>query len=77
MAASIEDTIKYRFADRKLLDEATLAAGASVARKDIAGNAKGNKSLALIGDALIRLDVAHRSYTEGVVPGKLRVWLRT
>ena len=70
MAASIENTIKYRFSDRKLLDEATLAAGASVSGKDIAGNAHGNKPLALIGDALIRLDVAHRSYIQGVGTGQ-------
>ncbi|KLU91727.1 hypothetical protein MAPG_10676 [Magnaporthiopsis poae ATCC 64411] len=30
------------------------------------GNANGNKPFALIGDALIRLNVAHRSYTDGV-----------
>ncbi|KAL8396659.1 hypothetical protein RB594_003647 [Gaeumannomyces avenae] len=70
MAAIIENIIKYRFADRKLLKEATLAAGASVSRTDIAGDVNGNESLALIGDALIRLDVAHRSYIEGVGPGQ-------
>jgi ribonuclease-3 len=61
----LQATIHYRFTRPELLDEATLAAGASISCKDVEGDIKGNKPLALIGDALIRLDVAVRSYARG------------
>ncbi|GAB1312303.1 RNase III domain-containing protein [Madurella fahalii] len=63
--AEIQDLIRYHFRRPDLLYEATLAAGASM-RKGIDGDVQGNKPLALIGDALIRLDVAVRSYDHGV-----------
>ena len=61
----IQDIIQHRFIRPEILDEATLAAGASISCKDVDGNVEGNKPLALIGDALIRLDVAARSYARG------------
>lgn len=61
----IQDITQYRFISHALLDEATLAAGAPVSSEQVEGNAEGNKPLALIGDALIRLDVAARSYARG------------
>ena len=64
------DIIRYRFIRPKLLVEATLATGTSISYQDIDGNVEGNKPLTLIGDALIRLDIAIRSYARGTGTGK-------
>lgn len=66
--AELQEILGYRFANPWLLDEATLTrgGGSSVTPQ----NAHGNKPLALVGDALIRLDVGVRSYAEGTGTGK-------
>ncbi|KXX72788.1 Ribonuclease 3 [Madurella mycetomatis] len=51
----------YRFSTPTLLDEATIAAGVPADSQHINAGTQGNKTLALIGDALIRLDVAVKS----------------
>ena len=69
-AASISDIINYQFRSERLRNEATLAAGASVSDVNIDGIAQGNKSLALIGDAIIRLVIVDQCYGEGVDTGE-------
>lgn len=58
----------YAFKDPSLLEEALLAAGASTCRKNIEGDPRGNKRLALIGDALIQLEIVDQWHTTGVSP---------
>ena len=67
----IQNILNYNFTKRELLHEATLAAGAAL-QKDVDGKVAGNKPLALIGDALIRLDVATRAYNRGTGVCKTR-----
>ncbi|KAK4150027.1 hypothetical protein C8A00DRAFT_18378, partial [Chaetomidium leptoderma] len=62
--------INYRFKSEELRNEATLAAGASVSDVNVHGSAQGNKDLALIGDALIRLVIVDQGYTEGATTGE-------
>ncbi|RYP48289.1 hypothetical protein DL768_005799 [Monosporascus sp. mg162] len=57
--------IGYSFKNDKLLDEALLAAGAPVSDAQVEGNEQGNKGLALIGDALIRLAIVDQGYVDG------------
>jgi ribonuclease-3 len=64
----LQDILNYTFSNPTLLTEATLAAGAATF-PHIDGGVQGNKPLALIGDALIRLHVAVKSYTDGVRTG--------
>jgi ribonuclease-3 len=54
---SIQDRVDYHFHDSTLLKEAFLASGASVSSVDIEGPVKGNKRLALVGDAVLCLAV--------------------
>jgi ribonuclease-3 len=54
---SIQDRVDYYFHDSTLLKEAFLAPGAPVSSVDIEGPVKGNKRLALVGDAVLRLAV--------------------
>lgn len=61
----IEAVIGYRFVQRHLLDEALLAAGASIARKDVHGPADGNKRLALVGDAALQMAILDSWYSTG------------
>ncbi|KAK8125031.1 RNAse III [Apiospora kogelbergensis] len=63
-----EATAEYAFKDRSLPKEALLAAGASTCRKDVEGDPRGNKRLALIGDALIRLELVDHWHTTGASP---------
>jgi ribonuclease-3 len=67
---SIESIINYSFKKPQLLDEAFQAAGASESDKGIKGNKGGNKRLALVGDALIRLSILDRWYPHGADTGK-------
>ena len=64
-----EATAEYAFKDRSLPKEALLAAGASTCRKNVEGDPRGNKRLALIGDALIRLELVDQWHTTGASPG--------
>jgi ribonuclease-3 len=54
---SIQDRVDYHFHDSTLLKDAFLASGASVSSVDIEGPVKGNKRLALVSDAVLRLAV--------------------
>ena len=67
---NVENIIKYHFTNSELLKEAMLAAGASTADKRIEGDKQGNKRLALIGDALIRLDIVDRWHASGANTGE-------
>ncbi|PSN58933.1 ribonuclease III [Corynespora cassiicola Philippines] len=62
---SLQDKLGYHFINSNLLDEAFIAAGASVSRTDIEGPVQGNKRLALVGDAVLRLCVLDEWYPEG------------
>ena len=64
----LQDILGYRFSNPLLLDEATLTRGGGSAVTP--QSTHGNKPLALVGDALIRLDVGVRSYVEGTGTGK-------
>ncbi|KAK3989422.1 ribonuclease III domain-containing protein [Cladorrhinum sp. PSN332] len=68
--AHLQDILNYTFSNLTLLDEATLAAGAAATSQHVDGGVEGNKPLALIGDALIRLHVAVKSYTDGLGTGQ-------
>jgi ribonuclease-3 len=63
--AAIDDIIGYHFNRETLRNEALLAAGASVSRKDVQGPVQGNKRLALVGDAVWRLVLLDGWYPEG------------
>jgi ribonuclease-3 len=69
-ATSIDDIINYHFRSEALRNEATLAAGASASDVNIHGLVQGNKFLALIGDALIRLVIVDQGYAEGATTGE-------
>jgi ribonuclease-3 len=60
----------YTFKDQSLPEEAILAAGASSQRNDVEGDPRGNKRLALIGDALIRLEIVDQWHATGVPPSQ-------
>ncbi|PSN58624.1 hypothetical protein BS50DRAFT_448472, partial [Corynespora cassiicola Philippines] len=60
-----QDKLGYHFINSNLLDEAFIAAGAPVSRTDIEGPVQGNKRLALVGDAVLRLCVLDEWYPEG------------
>ncbi|KAH4303317.1 hypothetical protein HBH64_074150 [Parastagonospora nodorum] len=62
---SIQDRVDYHFHDSTLLREAFLAAGAPISSKDIEGPVKGNKRLALVGDAVLRLAVLDEWFESG------------
>jgi dsRNA-specific ribonuclease len=57
------DEIPYSFRDENLLIEALEAAGASL-------RPEGNKRLALIGDAVLRLIICLYGYTQGWSTGE-------
>ncbi|KAH7031870.1 ribonuclease III domain-containing protein [Macrophomina phaseolina] len=61
----IEETIGYEFTNTNLMEEAILAAGASVSDPAIRGDPKGNKRLALVGDAVIQLVILDKWYWGG------------
>ncbi|KAH8747758.1 ribonuclease III domain-containing protein [Diaporthe sp. PMI_573] len=69
-ATSLQNIIDYHFKNDKLLNEAVLAAGASVSDVQVDGNKQGNKGLALIGDALIRLAIVDQGYADGARTGE-------
>ncbi|KAH7111826.1 ribonuclease III domain-containing protein [Dendryphion nanum] len=62
---SLQDKLGYHFSNMSLLGEAFLAAGASVSRSDIEGPVQGNKRLALVGDAVLRLCILDDWYPKG------------
>ena len=66
---SLQDRINYHFKNLALLDQVFLAAGASESRSDIEGPTEGNKRLALLGDAVLRLCVLDEWYPSGTDTG--------
>jgi len=69
---TVEKLTKYRFRDASVAEEALTAAGvAKSSGKQDTGQRRqyGNKRLALIGDALIRLVVVDDWYPSGLSPG--------
>ena len=62
---TLQTQLHYSFKNAHLLEEALTAAGASVSRADVDGPASGNKRLALIGDAVLRLSVLDEWYPGG------------
>jgi dsRNA-specific ribonuclease len=68
---SFQSQLHYSFKNACLLEEAFLADGAAVLRDDVEGPRAGNKRLALIGDAVLRLSVLDEWYPEGESTGKL------
>ncbi|KAF2448451.1 ribonuclease III [Karstenula rhodostoma CBS 690.94] len=56
-AKTFQSHINYQFHNCSLLEEAFLSAGASVSDTNVQGPKKGNKRLALVGDAALRLAV--------------------
>lgn len=61
--------LEYSFNDTDLLDEAFVAAGAATARSDVGGPVSGNKRLALLGDAVLRLSILDEWYLSGRTAG--------
>ncbi|KAK6384337.1 hypothetical protein LTS17_001900 [Exophiala oligosperma] len=62
--ADVEKMIHYTFGNAKYLEEAMTAAGTSSSNNG-PGKDNGNKRLALVGDALIRLIILDEWYPEG------------
>jgi ribonuclease-3 len=73
----IQDRVDYHFHDSTLLREAFLASGAPISSVDIEGPVKGNKRLALVGDAVLRLAVLDGWFESGTSTGMVEVWLCT
>jgi ribonuclease-3 len=67
--------LKYHFKTKTLIEEALLAAGASESRNDIEGLTEGNKRLALVGDAVLRLVILHDWFPSGTSTGKIYLLL--
>jgi ribonuclease-3 len=67
---SFQDHLHYSFNNSTLLEEAFIAAGAAVSRRDVDGSKAGNKRLALVGDAVLRLCVLDEWFPKGGTTGK-------
>ncbi|KFY02397.1 hypothetical protein V494_00072 [Pseudogymnoascus sp. VKM F-4513 (FW-928)] len=61
----VERIIKYHFTSPHIFEEAFEAAGVSELNKGVTGQRHGNKRLALVGDALIRLAILDRWFPSG------------
>lgn len=70
---SLQARLHYSFRDANLLEEALTAAGAAVSSREVDGPVSGNKRLALIGDAVLRLSVLDEWYLGGGSTGKLEM----
>ncbi|KAF1948111.1 ribonuclease III [Byssothecium circinans] len=64
-AHPVETILEYQFSNPNLLNEALLAAGASVSSKDIHGDPQGNKRLALLGDSVLQEAILEPWYSSG------------
>ncbi|KAF9690396.1 hypothetical protein EKO04_011620 [Ascochyta lentis] len=62
---SLQARLHYSFKNASLLEEALNAAGAAVSSRDVDSPASGNKRLALVGDAVLRLSVLDEWYPCG------------
>lgn len=72
---AVEDLLQYHFQAAHIAEEALTAAGvatSSDSSKATKSKLYGNKRLALLGDALIRLSVVDEWYPSGSSPGKSR-----
>ena len=69
--AIVEKIILHQFEDNHLLTEALEAAGAHKHSDTKSEKDEGNKRLAMIGDALIRLAILDDWYPNGATIGKL------
>lgn len=67
---SLQSRLQYSFNNANLLEEAMTAAGAAVSDPNTDGPVSGNKRLALIGDAVLRLSVLDEWYPNGGSTGK-------
>lgn len=67
---SLQRQLQYSFHDTHLLEEAFIADGAVKSRNDVEGPLSGNKRLALIGDAVLRLSVLEEWFPSGKNTGK-------
>ena len=72
---SIQDQVDYHFHDSTLLREAFLGSGAPISSVDVEGPVKGNKRLALVGDAVLRLAVLDEWFESGTSTGMVELWL--
>ena len=70
---SLQAQLQYHFNNANLLKEALTAAGAAVSDLNTDGPVSGNKRLALIGDAVLRLSVLDEWYPDGGSTGKLQM----
>ncbi|KAK7177423.1 RNase [Paraphaeosphaeria sporulosa] len=66
---SLQARLHYTFKNASLLEEALTAAGAAVSSREVNGLVSGNKRLALIGDAVLRLSVLDEWYLGGASTG--------
>lgn len=67
---TVEKIIGYEFTNTELREEALLAAGASISDPAIDGDPRGNKRLALVGDAVLQLLILEKWYGQGTDTGK-------
>jgi ribonuclease-3 len=72
----LETILQYEFRDSSLLDEALVAAGAGTSKSPDNARQHGNKALALIGDALLRLVIVDDGILAGASTGKLKCTLQ-
>ena len=61
----LQNQLQYSFNNVDLLQQAFIAAGAAKQRPDVEGDVSGNKRLALIGDAVLRLSVLEEWFPSG------------
>ncbi|KAL1623898.1 hypothetical protein SLS56_008093 [Neofusicoccum ribis] len=59
---TVEKVIGYEFTNTELREEALLAAGTSVSDPAVDGDPRGNKRLALVGDAVLQLIILEKWY---------------
>lgn len=71
-----QSRLHYSFKNAGLLEEAFLADGATESRHDVHGPKAGNKRLALIGDAVLRLSVLDEWFPGGGSTSNLFVTYR-
>jgi len=67
---SLQRQLQYSFHNTHLLEEAFIADGAVNSRNDLDGPPSGNKRLALIGDAVLRLSVLEEWFPSGGTTGE-------
>lgn len=73
---SFQAHLHYSFKNANLLEEAFIADGAVNSRHDVQGPKAGNKRLALIGDAVLRLSILDEWFPGGGSTSKLFVTYR-